>query len=153
MRYSIDTSAILDGWVRYYPPDTFSSLWERIESLIENGTLRATEEVLYELEKKSDEVCEWARQQDELFVELDDETQLSVSDILSRHPKLIDTRANRSAADPFVIGLARVNGCAVVTGERSTGSLDRPNIPDVCVNLEVACMSLLDLIRREGWRF
>ena len=56
MRYSIDTSAILDGWRRYYPPDTFPGLWDKLDSLIEEGHLAATEEVLIELEKKDDDV-------------------------------------------------------------------------------------------------
>jgi hypothetical protein len=46
VKYSIDTSAILDGSVRYYPPEVFPALWARIERLIEAGALRATEEVL-----------------------------------------------------------------------------------------------------------
>jgi len=153
LRYSIDTSALLDGWVRYYPPDTFSSLWGRLEELIADGELQATEEVLHELAKKSDEVHKWALDQDGLFLELDEGIQVLVAEILYDHPKLVDTRANRSAADPFVIALARYNSCAVVTGERLTGSLDRPNIPDVCQSLDIECIDLLTVIRQQGWTF
>lgn len=42
MRYSIDTSAILDGWRRHYPPDVFPGLWTRMEGLIVAGHLRAS---------------------------------------------------------------------------------------------------------------
>ena len=59
MDYSIDTSALLDGWIRYYPPDTFDSLWQRLDELIIGGSLRATEEVRFELEKKADDVLAW----------------------------------------------------------------------------------------------
>ena len=52
MKYSIDTSAILDAWVRGFPPDVVPGFWVRFEELIDNGQLIATEEVLYELEKK-----------------------------------------------------------------------------------------------------
>ena len=49
-----------------------------------------------------------ARGQEQLFVDgLDDDQQLQVASILSTHEKLVDTRRNRSAADPFVIALAR----------------------------------------------
>ncbi len=154
MKYSIDTSALLDGWVRYYPPDTFPGLWERIEKLIEDGDLRATEEVLHELEKKDDDVYAWAEERkDALSVPIDDRIQPAVSAILEDFEKLLDTRKNRSAADPFVIALAQIEGCAVVTGEGLTGSPDRPNIPDVCSGLGIPCISLLQLIRREGWKF
>lgn len=154
MKYSIDTSAFLDGWVRYYPPDTFPGLWLRIEQLIEDGDLRATEEVLHELEKKDDDVFAWAKERkDALSVPIDDRIQPAVSVILEDFEKLLDTRKNRSAADPFVIALAQIEGCTVVTGEGPTGSPDRPNIPDVCSGLGVPCISLLQLIRREGWTF
>lgn len=153
MRYSIDTSAILDGWNRYYPPDIFPGLWNRLGGLITDGHLRATEEVLVEIEKKDDNVCEWARNQDGFFVPIDTKIQPVVSDILSSFEKLVDTRANRSAGDPFVIALAVVERCTVVTGEGRTGRPDRPNIPDVCEALGVPCVNLLQLIRREGWSF
>jgi len=134
--YSIDTSALLDGWLRYYPPDTFGSLWDRLDELIASGSLRATEEVRFELEKKDDDVLAWASEREDLFVELDEQIQWVVSGLLDEFPKLLDTRANRSAADPFVIALATLNECAVVTGEHAT-----------------ECINLLTLFRREGWRF
>ncbi|MCY4400602.1 MAG: DUF4411 family protein [Gemmatimonadetes bacterium] len=153
MRFSIDTSAILDGWTRYYPREAFPGLWQHLGELIESGHLRASEEVRYELAKKEDEALEWAERQDGLFVPIDDDIQDAVSAILSDHPRLIDTRRGRSGADPFVIALAKVWRCAVVTGERPSGSLKRPKIPDVCSALGVASMSLLDLIRQQGWVF
>ena len=58
MKYSIDTSSILDGWIRYYPPDVFPLVWTKIEELIEKEILVATEEVLFELEKKDDKAYE-----------------------------------------------------------------------------------------------
>jgi hypothetical protein len=125
LKYSIDTSAILDAWRRHYPRDVFPALWVRFEGAIASGALRATEEVLVELERKDDEVYDWAKQQADFFVPLDEEIQQAVSEILLTHERLLDTRANRSAADPFVIALAQLTHCAVVTGERRTGSIDR----------------------------
>jgi len=153
VKYSIDTSAILDGWVRYYPPEVFPALWSRVERLIATGDLRATEEVLVELEKKDDRVCDWARRQDGFFVPIDAAIQPLVSSILTSFEKLVDTRASRSGGDPFVIALAQLHACSVVTGEARTGSLNRPNIPDVCGALGLRCVSFLGLIRQEGWVF
>ena len=153
MRYSVDTSAILDGWRRHYPPEAFPGLWQRLGELIRNGDLRATEEVLRELEKRDDDVHAWAMAQEGFFVPLDDAVQDAVSEILRDHFKLIDTRTGRSAADPFVIALAKTASCTVVTGEAPTGSAGRPNIPDVCRAISVPCIRLLELIRLEGWAF
>jgi hypothetical protein len=153
LKYSIDTSAILDGWRRYYPPDVLPDVWTGFDDLIKKGHLVATEEVLVELEKRDDEVHKWAKKRKKMFLPIDDPVQLAVSSILAAHEKLVDTRTNRSAADPFVIGLGLVHGCTVVTGEKATGSADRPNIPDVCTALGIRSMGLLDLFREEGWRF
>src|ERR1022692_867540 len=32
--YCIDTSALVDGWIRYYPPDVFPPLWTKLEDMI-----------------------------------------------------------------------------------------------------------------------
>jgi O-methyltransferase involved in polyketide biosynthesis len=153
LKYSIDTSAILDGWVRYYPPDVLPALWERLAGLIENGKIIATEEVLYELEKKSDDAYKWAKSHDKMFIEIDEETQTAVSEILSKHKKLIGERKNRSMCDPFVIALAKVKSCKVITAEKPTNNPERPNIPDVCNALGIPCITLLELCREQKWVF
>jgi len=153
MKYSIDTSGILDGR-RFYPPDVFPTVWTKFENLIASGHARATDEVLRELKKKEgDEVYKWCLGMNDFFLPLDGEIQAAVSDVLAAHPNLVQSGGKRSAADPFVIAVARAHKCAVVTGESRSGKLDKPRIPDVCDALGVKCYSFLELIRREGWTF
>ena len=151
MRYSLDTSAILDGRKRHYPPDVFPALWENFERLIGDGSIKATEMVRHELEKKDDEVLKWCKELD-VFLDVDEEIQTVVSEILGAHPKLVSEGGQRSFADPFVIALARQHKCVVVTGE-SGGTEDKPRIPFVCRALGVDCINMLELIRRERWTF
>ena len=153
MKYSIDTSAILEGWHRRYPPDVFPALWKNLDELIGDGSLRATEEVLHELKRKDDGVFEWARDRPALFVPIDHDIQVEVQEILVTHEKLLDTRSGRSSADPFVIALAKMNACTVVSDEKPTRSPKRPNIPDVCRAMGLHCIDLLDMIREEEWVF
>ncbi len=153
MKYSIDTSAILDAWVRYYPPDVMPGLWEKLEELIQRGDLIASKEVLVELEKKDDDAYKWAKKNIDMFREIDNDIQFAVTKILKEHKRLIDTRKSRSMADPFVIGLAMVENCKVVTAEKPTNNLEKPNIPDVCNALEIPCISILELCREQNWRF
>lgn len=153
MKYSIDTSSILDCWNRWYPPDVFPDIWTNIEELFKKEIIIASEEVLFELEKKQDEPYKWAKKNSDLFIQIDDEQQTEVSRILADHKKLIDQRQNRSAADPFVIALAKVKGCAVLTGEKPTDSLKRPNIPDVCNVLNITHINILELCREQKWTF
>ncbi len=152
MIYSIDTSALIDGRRRYYPPDVFPTVWQRIDQLITRGEVIGTEEVFVELKKQDDEVYEWAEQRRTIFVPVDESIQHAVIAILQQYPRLVDTRRNRSNADPFVIALAQIRGCTVVTGEKPTGKLEKPNIPDVCSALAIDCLDLLGVFRQQGWQ-
>lgn len=78
-----------------------------------------------------------------------------MAEILRRYPRLVDTRINRSAADPFVIAVASLANpsLVVVTQEGPTNNIDKPRIPDVCAAENLNCMPILGLIIEEDWRF
>jgi hypothetical protein len=116
------------------------------------GTILAVDEVFRELEKKDDVAFQWLKARRGMVVALDTEIQQRVAAILSVHPRLIDTRRNRSSGDPFVIALAQARGGSVVTGEKPSGVIAKPNIPDVCAVLKIPCMNVLTMFRNEGWR-
>ncbi len=59
-----------------YLPDVFPFLWTRLERLIDIGELVASEEVLFELEKRDDQVYEWAKEpRAVMFVPIDERQQ------------------------------------------------------------------------------
>lgn len=152
--YSIDTSSLVQAWQRVYPPQQFPRLWSAIEELIEAGRLRASIEVYYELQRKSDEVAQWAKERkNALFVDIDDKLQVALLRLMSDHPRLVDTKTGKSGADPFVIALALITpGCLVISDEHG-GSAKSPKIPTVCQALGLECLTILQLIEREGWTF
>lgn len=154
MKYSIDTSGILEPWHRIYPPTTFPRLWsEHLPGLIESGDLRASVEVKRELKRKDDEPTDWATSCQGLFVEIDEDVQRCVRLIMSKYPKLVKLGGGGwSGTDPFVIALARVADAAVVCEEKPK-SMTNPRIPDVCGALGVRCMRMVDLIKEQGWTF
>jgi len=153
VKYSIDTSALIEGWYRRFPPDIVPGFWDSLDELIQNGNLKATEEVLVELEKKHDVIHNWVKERENLFILIDEEIQFVVREILSNHKTLIDSRRNRSSADPFVIALAKINSSIVITEELPTQSNNRPHIPDVCDALNIEYINLIDLSRIENWKF
>lgn len=153
--YCIDTSALIHAWRRSYPIRNFQPIWDRIDALIEVGRLFSSIEVLNELEKRDDDLFEWAKEREAMFLDIEgDELQIRMAEILGRHPRLVDTRKNRSAADPFVIAVASLQDPAfvVVTEEGATNKAEKPNIPDVCVAEGLNCIRILELIIREDWR-
>lgn len=155
MKYCIDTSALLDAWVRWYPPDLFPSLWQHVEKLTdEDEELCSCEDVFEELSQKAgDDIHAWAAARQNIFIPLDDAIQAKATAILDQYPRLVDTRKGKSLADPFVIATAVEHNLIVVTGEKPTRSIEKPKIPDVCVALRVECIDFVELIRREKWRF
>jgi hypothetical protein len=151
--YVIDTSALLDGWVRYYPPDVFPSLWSHLEGMITSGELLSPDEVLSELSQKDDAVYKWAKTNSAIFVPLDEEVQRATAEILAEFPRLVGAMKDRNRADPFVIALAKTKQAIVVTGEKSIGTRDRPRIPIVCDHFGIGHCTLLQLIREKQWTF
>jgi hypothetical protein len=123
-----------------------------MESAARDGIIFAIDEVYRELEKKDDAAFQWLKARRAMIVALDTEIQQRVAAILTAHPRLVDTRKNRSSGDPFVIGLAQARGLKVVTGERASGVIAKPNIPDVCAALGIDCINVLSMFRNEGWK-
>ena len=152
MTYCFDTSVFINAWQRDYPPDVFPTVWNNIEQLITNLRILAPEEVRVELERKDDEVLKWAVERAYMFIPIDGAIQVAVTDILRRYPRLIDTRKSRSGADPFVVALAQIRDLTVVTYEKETRNMERPNIPDVCEALNIEQIPFLKLARRERWQ-
>lgn len=154
MSYCIDTSALIDGWLRWYPKDVFPSLWENIEGLVEEGEIIAPDEVLNELEKKEDSLAKWAVDKKQMFYVLDEDLQKLANKVLKSFPRLVDASSSVPEADPFVIALAMKTKGTVVTGEKPTGKLDsNPHIPDVCGHYGIKCIGMLQLIRDQKWIF
>ncbi len=64
----------------------------------------------------------------------------------------IASRKLRAFTDPFVVALAQVDQLQIVTDEKLTGNLQRPNIRDIVFPLGMKpCIGLLELIRAEKW--
>jgi hypothetical protein len=153
LSFSLDTSSLIWAWRFAYPRANFPTLWQRLEGLIRDGRIRASSMVLAELERIEDELLEWARAQDGLFVELDRPQQESVRDVLAEFPGLAPAGEDRINADPFVIALAIRDGSTVFSQERLSGNPATPKIPNVCAARGVECVNFLQFIARQGWVF
>jgi len=117
-----------------------------------NGEVFVIEEVLRELERKDDGIHKWIKDREAMVVPIDAEVQEYVVEIMSKYSRLVDSKKNRSVGDPWVIALAQARGFTVVTGEKPTGTLVKPKIPDVCRDLGVSCIGIVDFFRKQGWR-
>lgn len=152
MRYSIDTSALMEAEVRYYPKAVFPSLWQRIEGLVDTGELAASEEVLFEISQVDDDLHAWCRERPAMFRATDADIQADVARLQASYPGFVPTSGG-SRADPFVVATALATGTTVVTQEKPSRAGGRPKIPNVCDGESVPWQDLLGMIRAEGWTF
>jgi|SRR5680860_249136 len=153
--FVIDTSSIIHAWKRDYPPDSFPTLWTRVEGSIGAGEIIAPDEVHLELQRGGDDIYEWAKEQSGFFVEPDDEAQEVVRRIVDDWPDFVPDESHDGVwADPYVIALAYVKKATVVTGENLVPpEARRPKMPNICQKLDVLWVRLLDLIRAKKWSF
>lgn len=151
-RYSFDTSAWLQCWARFYPRDVFPALWERLDAMLASDEIVCSDEVLRELSKQEDDLTSWLKSRPDTFLELTEPIQDATNEILAKHPYIAKELARRTHADPFVVAVAKVNDCTVVTQE-NRGTAAKPRIPFVCESLGIPCIDVITFIRQEGWTF
>ena len=155
--YSFDTNVPMDWQARNYPTDIFPSLVNYVDGLIAEERWIAPDLVLEELGAVGTaELNAWATARPQMFVPLAEVLEEALA-IQARFPGLKDAKAEFEEADAYVIALARLRDAIVDTQETSAAEKNKPKrthfIPNVCRELGLPCISLLGVMRREGWRF
>jgi len=154
--YALDTNVFMDWQARYYPTDVFTSLPSRIEALMVENRVFSPQLVEEELGAVGTaEFSAWATAHSDSWVPtaelLAPAFAIQGRFLGFRHPK-----TDFEEADAYVIALAQTRGGIVVTQETSAAEKHNPRrihfIPDVCRELGLPCISLLGLMRREGWQ-
>jgi hypothetical protein len=151
MRFSFDTSALIEPWTRRYPPDIFWPLWEWLEHLINEDVVTAIDEVKLEINRQDDELTAWTKAQSKLFVSPNTDVQEALRTVLSMFPNLADYERDRSGPDPWVVAHALASGLSVVTYE-TMGKAHKPKIPNACAHFGIPCVSLVDVLRQTGYK-
>ena len=155
--YSVDSSSLMDWQARYFPTDVFTGLVERVEGLISAGRFIAPGLVKEEIGAVGTaDLIAWTENHAGIFVPTAEVIEEALA-IQNQFAGLRDPKAEYEEADAYVIALAKIHGGTVVTQETPAAEKRNPKrthfIPDVCRELGISCISLLGLMRREGWKF
>jgi hypothetical protein len=108
-----------------------------------------------ELERGNDGLYKWVCDRNKMFRVTTEGVQEKVGIIVNKYPEFVPTRAKDGVwADPYLIALAMLEKRIVVSGEKkelNPGA--KPKIPNICEGLDIECISFLQLIRKEGWKY
>ena len=146
-RYAIDACSLINAAKNYnLKKNVFIPIWKTISEMRREATLISTAEVRDEL--KDDDLIEWSKKNDQLFLPLTEEVQKRTMAILRDFPTLIKMKSTgNSNADPFLIATADIEGAAIISDERlgdeSTGDF---HIPNVCRKYGIECITLSDFL-------
>lgn len=150
-RFVVDSSILIELG-RTYPKRALPGIWSNLSKLTTAGMLLFPREVYREIENGSDDAVSWSREHSQAFYEEDLEQQREVKRILLRCPRFSDPSRTTPHADPWVVALAIVKGCTVVSNEKNgrvaPAERDAVKIPDVCSVFGVQHLRLLDFIER-----
>ena len=156
MIYVFDTSSIRS--LQHFYPSVFKTIWDGLDSLIQQQSLISTREVWNEIERQnvSSDVLAWAKQNKRIFTTpAATELQFVATILQIKHFQALIGEQQRlkgtPVADPFVIACAKIRGGTVVTEEQL-----KPNaakIPNVCTHFNVPCIDLEKFMQQQGWAF
>jgi hypothetical protein len=150
-QYVIDTSALID-LKNQYPESIFVGVWNRFNSMCEEGQIISPREVLREIKKGDDELVKWAEDYEEVFLEPTENEILILQKVMAYYPiNIIEKYSTRPWADPLVIASAKHYGLTIIQQEQ--GSLNQFKIPSVAAHFGIKCVRLLEFFQDEGWQF
>ena len=149
--YVFDSAPLIDIFRHYYRQQ-FPSFWSKFDDMVDKNRIISTREVYIELEGRGDELANWCKRNKKLFsvptnAEIEVVKQIfNVQHFQMNVPKK-NRRRNFPVADPFVIALAKVMNCSVVTAEKE--SPHAAKIPNICRHFDVDCTDVKGFMERE----
>ncbi len=152
MRWCFDTSALIEPWVRLYPPDIFGPVWETLDRLIATGVIVAPVDVLHELERQKDDLHAWVNVRPTFFLDPDRKVMEVFAEIVNTYPGFMKPHSTKSGADPLVVATAEANNLPVVTYETRAKQDAAPKIPNVCDDRNIRTVQLVDVLRDTGFK-
>ena len=151
-KYVFDSNIFIE-LQRRQPIDVYPTVWAKISELMEAGVIISSQEVYEEILAGNDNLTTWAKQREASFKASDEDIQMEVRSILAEHRGLVEGGKKKNNADPFVIALAKVLGCSVVSEEVRTNNQESPKIPDVCYGVGIPCLNFVGFSREMKLEF
>ena len=157
MAYLIDADVLIRAKNLHYAFDLCPGFWDWLVAANSTGRLFSIEKVFDELRAGDDELAVWASSHTELFRAPSQQTVVALTLVADwaaaqdYRPAAIDTFLQ--SADYYLVAEAVAQGFAVITHEIPSDSVNRVKIPNVCIGLDVKCLTPFQMLRLENARF
>lgn len=161
--YCVDSSALITI-NRYYPKTVFPDLWVHLEGLFQNMKIYSHQMVYDEIVPASgpaDEIGRLFSKYKSSFKSITNRQGQLALQILTNFPKLIDPRARRDQADPWIIALVLEkmeqenlfgkDFDSIIVSAESEKSESK--IPAVCKYYQIRHYNLFQFFEDNGWEF
>lgn len=155
-KYCIDSCSLMKSMRDRYPISSFPGLWDHLGEAFESGQIVSSKVVLDEIKRGEDELVKWIKPYEKYFLPVDGSQITEVKNIINNHKGLVDTKATRESADPYLVALAKTTNRILVTEEEKM--MIQPNskktkLPNVCETEGIKCIRIVDMIKEIGWKF
>lgn len=155
MRYLLDANTFIEAHRRYYQMQICPGYWNWLDLQFEQGNLISIDFIQEELIRNDDELADWAKYRDNLFLETsDDETQTQFKHVAAHIMTL--THMNHGTheeflgcADPWLVAKAMaLPGSIVVTQETFDPNIRKKiKLPNMCRDFNITPIDTFQLLR------
>lgn len=156
-RYLLDANVFIQAKNLHYGFDFCPAFWSWLNVQNMAGKIASIEKVADEL-SGDDELSQWVMEyRKSFFLPADNVVIPALKDVSiwvntqSYEPSAISTFLQ--VADYWLIAYAKAHGYTIVTHEVPSDSFRKIKIPNVCIGLDLACISPFEMLRRERARF
>lgn len=151
--WCLDSSFFINGWNKYWHPEVFPSLWERIDALIGRKQVFSCDEVYRELKGQRDGLSDWAKGRRAIFQRPKEQIVILQKEVI-RQFRGYGAGGLQEKADPWVVAHAISNRWTVVTDEQNQPrrATTPPAMPVVCSEFGVPCRNPIQFLKDAGIR-
>jgi hypothetical protein len=158
MAYLLDADVFIQAKRLHYGMDFCPAFWDWLSAQNKSGRVFSIEKVADELAAGGDQLSSWAAQRGTAFFLPPDQQMLITLTTVSQW---VQTQNYRPAAvsaflqnaDYYLIAHALAHDHVVVTHEVASDGVRQVKIPNVCIGVQVKCMTPFAMLRKERARF
>ena len=158
MAYLLDANVFMQAKNLHYGLDFCPAFWDWLIAGNAADRLFSIEKVGDEIEAGGDDLAQWAAQRGTEFFLKPDAPLLAALGSVSAwatgqnyEPAAVNTFLQ--VADYYLVAHALAHNHTVVTHEVAANSTKKIKIPNVCIGLDIKCMTPYEMLRKERARF